>query len=379
MLLFNQVFSYVVLGASVVTWLVYLLGLFYRRPSLIRNNVLLPVYAVIPAHNEASIIHSTVRNLYHAGISDVFVIADACTDDTVPVAVSSGAIVFVTDVHNKFKALQFLIKHIRQRVSGGVVLFLDADNHVPDYFLSNLCKYYDYSYIAQLPFKNMYSNSLVSRMYVFMYGLSFQFQRGIMVLRHYGVLAGTGFLVPAKFLDDFISFPVNSLVDDFEATFKLLRRGVPVKFLDFPGGFVINESPISWLVSIHQRVRWSRGFLQVLFSNFWAVLRSPVFFSITFFIALFAFLLPSSFLSLFSFRFYLFSLPVWFLLYLTVIKGFDYMRWYDFFVLPIFFFTSCLASFWALLTFTNRRWYSTPHGTPSVKALTRSDSPFLRG
>jgi len=159
-------------------------------------------------------------------------------------------------------------------------------------------------------------------------------------------------------------------------TVRLLVRGVRVQLLDVPALCVYNENPMSWVVSFRQRLRWARGFLQVFYNNVKNIWRFPILVMFSFLIVVYAFSLPSAFVSVFSVSSYMRFIPIWFLLYLIVCFSYDKLKWYDFFVLPFFFFTSALASFVAVLTCDRVKWFHTPHACIIKK---RVDMATLRG
>jgi len=224
----NFVFACVLFFLTCVTWFLYFLGLWYRAPVK-RPGVCFPVYALIPAHNEDKVIFDTVTNLYNSGFRVVFVVADACSDNTISEAIRAGASVISVVRHNKFRALQDLIKYAQGFIHKGVCVFLDADNVVENNFVENLYRFYDGKSIVQLRLRNKNPNTVISRMYSLMFALSFQLQRGLYVLRRYNVLCGTAFIVPTVLLPFFFRFRVVSLTEDFEMTVRLLVRGVRVQ------------------------------------------------------------------------------------------------------------------------------------------------------
>jgi len=372
----NFAFTYVLFFLTCTIWFIYFIGLFYKVPGKRSDFVRFPVYALIPAHNEDKVIFDTVTNLYNSGFRVVFVVADACTDNTVSEAIRGGASVVSVVRYNKFRALQDLIKHAQGFIHKGVCVFLDADNVVENNFVENLYKFYDGKDIIQLRLKNKNSGTVISRMYSFMFALSFQFQRGLYVLRRYNVLCGTAFIVPTVLLSFFYKFRVVSLTEDFEMTVRLLAFGVRVRLLDIPALCVYNENPMSWVVSFRQRLRWARGFLQVFHNNVKNIWRFPFLVLLSFLIVVYAFSLPFAFVSAFSVSYYMRFVPIWFILYLAVCFSYDKLKWYDFFVLPFFFFTSTLASFVAVLTCDRVKWFHTPHVFTVKK---RVDVSVLRG
>lgn len=74
-------------------------------------------------------------------------------------------------------------------------------------------------------------------------------------------LGGTGFIIRRDYLHDVGGFS-NSLVDDYELTFKLLKKGYNIVYA--PLSIVYDEKPPVLDVLFRQRARWFKGFLDLL-------------------------------------------------------------------------------------------------------------------
>ena len=104
--------------------------------------------AIIPAHNEESVIANLIDSLkkqnYPSELLDIYVIADNCTDKTAEIAKDAGAIVLERfDEENKTKghALKwFLNKKIEEDAPYDAFCVFDADNIAHEDFIKNMNK-----------------------------------------------------------------------------------------------------------------------------------------------------------------------------------------------------------------------------------------------
>jgi cellulose synthase/poly-beta-1,6-N-acetylglucosamine synthase-like glycosyltransferase len=74
-------------------------------------------------------------------------------------------------------------------------------------------------------------------------------------------LGGTGYIVQKDILIKVGMF-ANHLVDDYELTFRLLRRGYRLAFAPYSINY--DEKPPTLEFMMRQRARWGRGFLDLL-------------------------------------------------------------------------------------------------------------------
>ena len=102
--------------------------------------------AIIPAHNEETVIKNLVDSLkmqnYPKELLDIYVIADNCDDDTAKIAEEAGATVlkrFDPEKKTKGYALNwFLGKKIEENADYDAFCIFDADNIVDSNFLKEM-------------------------------------------------------------------------------------------------------------------------------------------------------------------------------------------------------------------------------------------------
>ena len=119
------------------------------RGSITPNAGLLPRFIVlIPAHNEESVIRSTLLSLsrqdYNEALVEVVVVADNCSDDTACIASSAGARVlerWSDDLVGKGHALNWAIDRLKgDRFQADAFVIVDADTEVAPDFLTAMAE-----------------------------------------------------------------------------------------------------------------------------------------------------------------------------------------------------------------------------------------------
>ena len=142
----------------------YLYQAIFMIRALVQGTVRLPEakrlhsYAfVIAAHNEEAVIGNLVESIfaqdYPRELMDVFVVCDACTDDTHAVAEAAGATVWDrNDLARRGKswALDYAFDRILNDYDGAYEAFvvMDADNLVAPDYLSVMNRAFDAGYLV---------------------------------------------------------------------------------------------------------------------------------------------------------------------------------------------------------------------------------------
>ncbi len=228
--------------------------------------------AIIPAHNEESVIGPLVESLikqnYPRDYYDIYVIADNCTDRTAEVAERAGAIVlkrFDEEHKTKGYALQwFLDQKIKEDAPYDAFCIFDADNIVDSNFLKamnkKLCQGED---VVQgyRDIKNP-TDSWVSAGYALFYWTMNRFYH----LARYNVglsplINGTGFMVRFDVIKP-DGWNTNTLTEDIEFSLKRIINGKRLGWAT--DAIVYDEQPVGFKQSWKQRTRWTVGHIQCL-------------------------------------------------------------------------------------------------------------------
>lgn len=254
---------------------VYLILSFRKSPVRKRSPQKHRFAVLICARNEETVISSLLRCLraqsYEPENVSVFVLADNCTDRTAKVARECGATVWEREDRThvgKGYALDALLHHIRTEVPvtfDGYIVF-DADNLPEPGFIEEMDRVFSDGYEIVVGYRNSlnYGDSWVSA------GSAHWFLRGSvnlskprMFLGLGGTVAGTGFLFSQKILEaQGNGWPFHTLTEDAEFSAYHILRGEKLGFAE--RAVFYDEQPSDFRTSCKQRVRWAKGYLQVL-------------------------------------------------------------------------------------------------------------------
>jgi cellulose synthase/poly-beta-1,6-N-acetylglucosamine synthase-like glycosyltransferase len=239
----------------------------------------LKVIALIPAHNEEDNIALCINALKEQDypLSDIYVIADNCTDDTQEIAESLGAFVFPThdNKHKKAGALNQVLNIILPWVTNDTgILVVDADSFLDPTFVGEAVKTLESdSTIGGCggTFRGRDGGGLVGyfqRNEYARYARDTRRQKGKVL-----VLTGTATLFPARALKEVIEnrrhnllpgepqvYDTKVLTEDNELSLALLHLNYKIKS---PKQCTLTtEIMESWKDLSNQRLRWKRGALE---------------------------------------------------------------------------------------------------------------------
>ena len=233
-------------------------------------------YAVlISARNEEAVIgqllDSIARQDYPADLVTTFVVADNCTDSTARVARDAGAVVY--ERFNKLRvgkgyALDFLLDQIKEQYGSewfdGYFVF-DADNLLQRDYISRMNEVFDQGCAIVTSYRNSknYGDNWISAGYALWFLRDAAFlnapraQLGISC-----VVAGTGFLFSGEIMRRCGGWPFHTLTEDTEFTVHNILRGEKIGYCG--AAEIFDEQPTRLSQSWRQRLRWAKGYLQVL-------------------------------------------------------------------------------------------------------------------
>ena len=233
-------------------------------------------YAIlIAARNESRVIGELLDSInsqdYPSELLDVFVVADNCTDDTAEVARRHGATAFVR--FNQYKvgkgyALNFAFKQIED--SCGIdyyegYLVFDADNVLDEHYVREINTVFDNDYRVVTSYRN--SKNLGYNWISAGYGLWFlresKYLNGArMICKTSCAISGTGFLVSSEIIKNDGGWKYNLLTEDIEFTVDKVIHGEVIGYCE--SAILFDEQPVDLKVSWNQRMRWTKGFYQVM-------------------------------------------------------------------------------------------------------------------
>jgi cellulose synthase/poly-beta-1,6-N-acetylglucosamine synthase-like glycosyltransferase len=242
------------------------------------NNLIRPSIAVIiPAHNEASCIGSTLLSLKQELLStdEVIVVADNCSDETAAIARQYKVTVlerFDSVSRGKGYALDWGLQYLKAKPPA-VVVFLDADCQVHQ----NTINYLAQTAIAKnrpvqatnllKPPENITPRDAISSLAFIVKNLVRQ--RGLHQLGLPATLTGTGMAFPWQIIDK-VSFASGNIVEDKQLGLDLALVGYSPIYCE--QALVTGYFPQHKQAGNTQRTRWVHGHLQTLLTQVPAML-----------------------------------------------------------------------------------------------------------
>ncbi len=250
--------------------------------GLIRGQVKIPpakkqhTYAFfIAAHNEESVIANLVKSIkdqdYPSELIDVFVVADACTDNTAQAAREAGAIVYErNDLSRKGKSwvMDYGFDRILREYPGKHEAFFifDADNLLSRDYVTIMNDAFDQGYLALTSYRNSknFGSSWISSAYATWFIREARYLNNARMICHTScAVSGSGYLVSAKLIEGMKGWDFHTLTEDIQFSTFCAIHGVRIGYA--PAEF-FDEQPVTLKASIKQRMRWTKGFYQVLFT-----------------------------------------------------------------------------------------------------------------
>ena len=225
---------------------------------------------LVAARNEETVIGHLLDSIraqdYPAEYVDIWVVADNCTDATASVAAAHGA--HVVKRQNKMQvgkgyALNYLLSRMPTKKYDAFLVF-DADNLLAPDYLTEMNKTFSAGYGIITSYRNSknYGDNWISAGYALWFLREASFLNAPrMALGHSCAVSGTGFLFSRKVLEACGSWHFFLLTEDIEFTIDRVTSGEKIGYCGTAELF--DEQPTRFSQSWRQRMRWSRGYLQV--------------------------------------------------------------------------------------------------------------------
>lgn len=232
---------------------------------------------IIAARNESAVIGNLINSIkqqnYPSELIDVIVVADNCTDNTAEIARSNGAIVyerFNNILVGKGYALDYVFNKISEDYGDytaydGYFIF-DADNIVDRNYVSEINKVFDSGYNVITSYRNSknYDTNWITAGYSLWFIREAKFLNNPrMMLKTSCAVSGTGFLVNSKIIKKNGGWKFNLLTEDIQFSVVNILEGEKIGYCE--NAMFYDEQPTTFKQSWNQRMRWSKGFYQVMF------------------------------------------------------------------------------------------------------------------
>lgn len=258
----------------------YSYQLFYLAYMLVKKPARAPMASrkhrfgvVICARNEENVIGQLLSSVkaqdYPQELLEMFVVADNCTDATAAVARAAGARVLErsdTEHIGKGYALDFLFKRLlAEGTQCEGFLVLDADNVLAPDYITQMNNVFDQGFRIITSYRNSknYNTNWISAGYSLWFIRESKYlNEARMSLGTSCAISGTGFMVHTDIIRKNNGWKHHLLTEDIEFTSDSIIHGERVGYS--AGSVLYDEQPETFRQSWVQRLRWSKGFYQVL-------------------------------------------------------------------------------------------------------------------
>lgn len=229
---------------------------------------------LISARNEEQVIghliESIQRQTYPSKLIDIWVVADNCTDNTAKLVESLGCHVverFNTSLIGKGYALEYLLQQMREKGYGqsyDAYFVFDADNRLDPEYIAQMHKVYAAGFEIVTGYRNSLnlSDNWVSAGSALWFIRESRFlNNSRMILGTSCHVGGTGFMFSSTVMKRNQGWKFHLLTEDLEFTMDSLLHGNRIGYCG--KAVLFDEQPVTFAQSWRQRLRWSKGFLQV--------------------------------------------------------------------------------------------------------------------
>jgi cellulose synthase/poly-beta-1,6-N-acetylglucosamine synthase-like glycosyltransferase len=226
---------------------------------------------IIPARDEEQVIRNTIRACLGQSYTniEVLVICHNCSDRTYAEASNIGDDrVRPIELNTKEAGKGIALNHGVELSKGDYILILDGDGRLTENFIQDALPLFaarNYSAVQGRYVPSNREYNFITRMLSLegdLWSTPFMTSRGVRTKRV--GLGGTGYIVRKDALLAVGGFK-NHLVDDYELTYRLLRRKYRVAYAPLCINF--DEKPPTLDIMLKQRARWVKGFLSLMRSR----------------------------------------------------------------------------------------------------------------
>lgn len=225
---------------------------------------------LIAARDESAVISSLFDSIDEQSVSiaseDVYVIIENREDPTYFMARNRGISVLFrkSDLQRKGYALKEGIEQILERGKQYDLYFiLDADNVMDSHFIEEMLPFYKRGYAiatgCRCPKNPNDSCIALASSFTFLFLNSFINQYRMKKNRNV-ILSGTGFFIRGDLIESWQGYPFHTLTEDYELSLYSFFHHIPSAYSK--KALYYDEQPISFRVSMIQRTRWVKGFLE---------------------------------------------------------------------------------------------------------------------
>lgn len=232
---------------------------------------------IVAARNEEAVIGNLIDSIkqqnYPPELIDIFIVADNCTDNTAKIAAEHGGKVYERfNKHHVGKgyALDYAFNKIASDYGDyteydGYFIF-DADNVLDKDYVNEINKVFDSGYNVITCYRNSknYDTNWITAGYSLWFLREAKYLNNPrMILKTSCAVSGTGFLVNSKIIKKNHGWKCNLLTEDIQFSVENILEGEKIGYCE--KAVIYDEQPTTFKQSWDQRMRWSKGFYQVMF------------------------------------------------------------------------------------------------------------------
>ncbi len=253
----------------------YIIVSLFKKPVKFKKAHQNKRYAfMIAARNEEAVIgnliHSIMMQTYPSELIDVYVVADNCTDETAFEAERAGAIVY--ERFNKTKvgkgyALDFLFSKVQEMCGDeyydGYFIF-DADNLLDKRYVAEMNKAMCSGHKIVTSYRNSknFDSNWISSGYALWFLREAKHLNNVrLILGTSCAVSGTGFLISSEIVRRNGGWKFFTLTEDIEFSIHSILQGEKIGYCHAAKYY--DEQPTTFVASWNQRIRWTKGYLQV--------------------------------------------------------------------------------------------------------------------
>ncbi len=252
-----------------------------KNPPVINESYKPFVSIMIPAHNEATVIHKTIENVLQLNYEnyEVIVIDDRSDDDTA---------VIIKELSNKYEKVEALVRDksafpgksavlndAMKIAKGEAILVFDADARIEPNFLKDLVPALEPDDVGAVQARKVIANrahNFLTKCQDNEMALDTHFQVGRDAVKGAVELRGNGELIKRTALNDIEGWNNYTITDDLDMSTRLHIKGWDVRFC--PDVCVYEEGVLAYWPLVRQRRRWIEGSIRRYLEHFTEVLTS---------------------------------------------------------------------------------------------------------
>lgn len=242
---------------------------FFKKSKLEETDKKARFAIVIPARNESKVIEGLLKSIkkqdYDQNLLDIYVCVREENDPTIEIAKKYDASTTCYLSKTKPDALNYLFKNmIKENKEYDAILIMDADNLIKKNFITEMNKSYQAGYQIGVGFRNNkeWNNGCVSACsaLTFLMINSLQNKPNNEINKNM-VVSGTGYYISYDLIKSFGGWPFTTLTEDYELSVYSTLNDIKIRYVDTAE--FLDEQPTSFKVTMVQRLRWVKGYLQV--------------------------------------------------------------------------------------------------------------------